>query len=291
MNSYYGSVVPAHMPMSGGQTDGFYGSDAKSLDIGGFQQPPQGMCFESDGLGGHYNGTGGPGFHNINQGYDKLGDNRAGRVMNLSAKHFPNYSNNGYYYNHHQNSNNLYSSCNMNANVNANVNVSVNSGSPTSVMGGGGNHFADDRHIHDRLGKPEYMKEENCVPTPPPSNFSPHEQSFNQINNNPSVGHPGHPGLSPTELMHNNMNTSPTGMPPHCNGMMANPYPWMRQLPRKYTLCLYIFIWYSLYFLSLFVELYSRPSYMFEKLFFIALYLCIIYLFVNLASTCCIKLF
>lgn len=206
--------------MGGGQTETFYGPEGKAADISGYQAQPQNMCYDHEAMyGGMTNSY--PGFH---QSYEKLDPGHHGRAMNLSGKQFPAYGNNGYYFHHQNSSNNIYSSCNVNTNNN------VNSQSPTGIP----SHYTstDQRHIQDRLGKSEYLKhEDNCIPTPPPNNFSPHEHSFNHINNNPSSHH----GLSPTEMMHNNINTSPTGMPTHCNGMMGNPYPWMRQLPAEIT--------------------------------------------------------
>lgn len=212
MNSYYNSVVPAHMPLNGGQTDSFYGQEGKSADI---SYHSQNMCYENESV----NSYGMSNYHGFHQGsYDKLDHVGHSRIMNLSAKQMPPFSNNGYYY---QNTNNYLNSCN----VNTNASVNLSSNSPPGL-----GQFPDDRHLHDRLNN--LKAEENCIPTPPPNNFSPHEQSFNHINNNSN--HPSHHGLSPTEMIHNNMSSSPT-MPQNCNGMMPNPYPWMRgcQLPGK----------------------------------------------------------
>lgn len=207
MNSYYNSVVPAHMPMNTGQTDTFYGHEGKSMDVN-FHSNSQSMCFENDTV----NSYGMSNYHGFHQSsYDKLDSGGHSRIMNLSAKQMPPFSN-GYYY---QNANNYLNSCNVNTNAN------LSSGSPPGLV-----QFSDDRHVHDRLSN--LKSEENCIATPPPNTFSPHEQSFNHINNNPS-----HHGLSPTDMVHNNMSASPP-ISQHCNGMMGNPYPWMRQLPGMY---------------------------------------------------------
>lgn len=214
MNSYYNSVVPAHMPhMNTGQTDAFYGHEGKShsVDIN-YHSNSQNMCYENE-TGNSYGMTNYHGFHQTS--YDKFDSGGHSRIMNLSAKQIPPFSNNGYYY---QNTNSYLNSCN----VNTNVNVNVSSGSPPGM-----GQYPDERHVHDRLNN--LKSEENCIPTPPPNTFSPHEQSFNHINNNPA-----HHGLSPTDMLHNNMSSSPP-IPQHCNGMMGNPYPWMRQLPGMYS--------------------------------------------------------
>lgn len=221
MNSYYNSVVPAHVPLNTGQTDSFYGQEGKCVDVS-YHSNTQNMCYENEGINSYGMPSAYPAFH---QNYDKL-DSGGGhsRIMNLSAKQMPTYGNNGYYY---QNSGNFLNSCNVNTNVN------LGNGSPPSGLG---SQYAEDRHVQDRLGKPDYLKsEENCIPTPPPNNFSPHEHGFNHMNNNPAVH-----GMSPSDMIHNSMNTSPP-MPQHCNGMMGNPYPWMRQLPGRYTLLLFYF--------------------------------------------------
>lgn len=212
MNSYYNSVVPAHMPMNGGQTDAFYSQEGKSSDV---NYHTQNMCYDNDTV----NSYGMQNYHSFHQGgYDKLDSGGHSRIMALSAKQMPPFNGNGYYY---QNTNSYLNSCN----VNTNVSVNLSSGSPPGL-----GQFPDDRHLHDRLNS--LKSEENCIPTPPPNNFSPHEQNFNHINNNPS--HPSHHGLSPTDMLHNNMSSSPP-VAAHCNGMMANPYPWMRQLPAEIT--------------------------------------------------------
>lgn len=212
MNSYYNTVVPAHMPMNGGQTDTFYGQEGKSMDIN-YHSNSQNMCYDNESV----NSYGMPNYHGFHQsGYDKLSDPGGhGRIMNLSGKQVPHIGTNGYFY---QNSNSYLNSCN----VNANSNVNINTGSPPTM-----GQFSDDRHVHDRINN--LKSEESCIPTPPPNTFSPHEQSFNHINNNPS-----HHGLSPTEMVHNNIGGSPP-IGQHCNGMMPNPYPWMRQLPGTYV--------------------------------------------------------
>lgn len=218
MNSYYNSVVPAHVPLNTGQTDNYYGQEGKCMDIN-YHSNSQNMCYDNEPVNSYGMSSGYPGFH---QNFDKL-DAGSGhsRIMNLSAKQMPPYANNGYYY---QNSGNYLSSCNVNSNM--------SNGSPPTVMG---SQYPDDRHVQDRLGKSDYLKsEENCIPTPPPNNFSPHEHGFSHMNNNPA-----HHGISPSDMVHNNMNTSPT-MPQHCNGMMGNPYPWMRQLPGTSKQCRHV---------------------------------------------------
>ncbi|XP_045210344.2 homeobox protein Hox-B7-B-like [Mercenaria mercenaria] len=212
MNSYYNSVVPAHMPsMNSGQTDAFYGQEGKSHNVDiGYHSNSQSMCYENES-GNSYGMTNYHGFHQTS--YDKFDSAGHGRIMNLSAKQMPPFGSNGYYY---QNANNYLNSCN----VNSNVNVNLSSNSPPGI-----GQYPDERHVHDRLNN--LKSEENCIPTPPPNTFSPHEQSFNHINNNPT-----HHGLSPTDIVHNNMSSSPP-IPQHCNGMMGNPYPWMRQLPAE----------------------------------------------------------
>jgi len=184
------------------------------MDIS-YHSNSQNLCYENEAINSYGMSSGYPGFH---QNYDKLdAGGTHSRIMNLSAKQMPTYANNGYYY--HQNSGtNFLNSCNVNSNT------SISNSSPPAGMG---SQYADDRHVQDRLGKTDYLKsEDNCIPTPPPNNFSPHEHSFNHMNNNAP-----HHGLSPSDMIHNNMNTSPP-MPPH--GMMATAYPWMRQLPGMY---------------------------------------------------------
>ena len=220
MNTYYGSVVSAHIPpINGGQTDIYFGNEGKLLE-NNFHSNPQNMCYEND----NHNSYGMNSYHGFQQNFDRHENTGHNRLVNLPNKQTSNpYCNNmnGYVY---QNPNTFMNSCN------GNVNVNTNTCSPPGL----GAPFHEDRFATDRLGN--VKSEENCIPTPPPNNFSPHEHTYNHINNNL------HHGISPTDISSHNTMTGSPPLPQHCNGMMNNPYPWMRQLPGMFKLNLSLYL-------------------------------------------------
>ena len=197
MSAYYSNIMPAHMPANSGPTELFYGNENGKFD-NFHNSSNQNMCFDNENHNSYGVSTY-SGFHHQNN-FDRLEHGGHTRLMNTINSKQPFGTNiNGYY----QYPNNYINSCNG------------DSSQTVDRMA----HFVEDRLVSDRLNN--LKSEDNCIPTPPPT-FSPHEHSFN--NNT-------HPVLSPQDLSHTNMNTSPT-LPQHCNGMMSNSmYPWMRQIP------------------------------------------------------------
>lgn len=197
MSAYYSNIMPAHMPANSGPTELFYGNENGKFD-NFHNSSNQNMCFDNENHNS-YGVSNYSGFHHQNN-FDRLEHGGHTRLMNTINSKQPFGTNiNGYY----QYPNNYINSCNG------------DSSQTVDRMA----HFVEDRLVSDRLNN--LKSEDNCIPTPPPT-FSPHEHSFN--NNT-------HPVLSPQDLSHTNMNTSPT-LPQHCNGMMSNSmYPWMRQIP------------------------------------------------------------
>ena len=204
MSAYYNNIMPAHMPANSGPTEVFYGSENGKFD-NFHTSSTQNMCFEND----NHNSYGVTNYHGFSHqnNFDRLEHGSHTRLMNTINAKQPFGSNiNGYY----QYPNNFINSC--------------NGESPQNMV-----QFVEDRVISDRLNN--LKSEDSCIPTPPPT-FSPHEHSFN--NNS-------HPVLSPQDLSHSNMNTSPT-LPQHCNGMMSSSmYPWMRQIPGGEYHCLFFY--------------------------------------------------
>lgn len=203
--------MPAHIgPANSGPTELYYGNENGKFD-NFHSSTNQNMCLENENHNS-YGVTNFTSFHHQNN-FDRLDHGGHTRLINtINAKQPFGGNINGYY----QYPNNYISSCN---------------GDNSQTMDRMA-QFMEDRVISDRLNN--LKAEDSCIPTPPPT-FSPHEHSFN---NNST-----HPGLSPQNLSHTNMNTSPT-LPQHCNGMMSNSmYPWMRQIPAgAYTFIIIIII-------------------------------------------------
>ncbi|KAL3836047.1 hypothetical protein ACJMK2_021500, partial [Sinanodonta woodiana] len=206
MSTYYSNILPAHVPPNTGQTDVYYGNEGK-LDPGqNFYSANQNMCYESESHNSYQHGN----YQGYQQQYDRL-DSVSGnnRLTSLPTKQGSPYGNNNTYY-QYPNYQNFH---NYSEPISANT----------------GQFNTNERVIGNRQNA--LKTEENCIPTPPP-NFSLHEQQ--SYTNNHTVTHTGisPPGLSPNDLGHPNLRTSP-GIQPTCNGFMhqgMGVYPWMRQI-------------------------------------------------------------
>lgn len=179
MSSYFGNILPAHMSGNSGPTEVFYPRTETKLDTGNFHTSSHNMCFDNE------NGSYGMGNYNYYPTmYDRIDSHNQLQPMNLVSKQ-PGYCHggNGTIY-QYQNTHNY------------------------------GNHIQGNLYQDER---PSCIKsEENCIPTPPPSYPSIHEQH-----------HQSQMTISGQELHHPHLGNNPAAL----NGISQQNmqvFPWMR---------------------------------------------------------------